>query len=53
MPVVTEVPRIRPSRLAPAYFLGRPAHLWIDALRPGRRPEPAPSSARQPKAAAA
>jgi hypothetical protein len=29
----------RPSRLAPAYYLGRPAHQWVAALGPHR---PAP-----------
>ena len=31
---------VRRSNVAPAYYLGRPASLWINALRP-RRPRPA------------
>jgi hypothetical protein len=27
----------RISPLAPAYYLGRPAHVWFEALRPKRR----------------
>jgi len=30
----------RISPLAPAYYLGRPAHVWFEALRPKRRPVP-------------
>jgi hypothetical protein len=52
-PAVAEAPRLRISPLSPAYFLGRPAYVWVDALRPRRLPAPAPSSAGRPKAAAA
>jgi hypothetical protein len=30
-------PDVRISPLAPAYYLGRPAHVWVEALGPRRR----------------
>jgi uncharacterized OsmC-like protein len=34
----TPITRTSNSPQAPAYYLGRPAHLWIEALRQDRRP---------------
>jgi hypothetical protein len=39
MPVITRSPRSRPHS-APAYYLGRPASVWITALH--RQPPAAP-----------
>jgi hypothetical protein len=51
---VTPVTRTRTSPLAPAYYLGRPAHLWIEALgRNGRPNRVAFVAAHRPAAAAA
>jgi hypothetical protein len=36
---ITPITRTPMSLLAPAYYLGRPAHLWIEALRRDRRPD--------------
>jgi hypothetical protein len=36
-PIVARDGRLRPSPLAPAYYLGRPAYQWAAALGPRRR----------------
>jgi hypothetical protein len=51
---ITHITRTPMSPLAPAYYLGRPAHLWIEALRRDRRPDRvAVVAAHGPAAAAA
>jgi hypothetical protein len=37
-PTIPQASWQRISPLAPAYYLGRPAHVWFEALRPKRRP---------------
>jgi hypothetical protein len=52
-PTMIVVAPVGISPLAPPYYLGRPAHLWIDAVRPRWRPTPVAVAAEQPTAAAA
>ena len=47
------VPRPHVSPLASVFYLGRPAHLWIDALRLHWRPTAERVPVEQPTAAAA
>jgi hypothetical protein len=52
-PTMIVVRPVRVSPLASPYYLGGPAHLWIDAVRPQWRPTPVAVAAEQPTAAAA
>jgi hypothetical protein len=51
--IMIVVPRIHISPLAPAYYLGRPGYMWIDALRPQWRPTAVTVPVEQPTAVAA
>jgi hypothetical protein len=52
-PTITPTSHTRISHLAPAYYLGRPAHLWVDALCRTWRPSLVVVRASQPAPAAA
>jgi len=46
-------PRTNRPAAAPAYYLGRPVHLWLTAMRPARPPRagrPASRAAAPPEA---
>jgi hypothetical protein len=49
-PTYVARPRVRISPLAPGYYMGHPAHVWIEACRPGRRTNGASYVVRPPTA---